>query len=131
MVGVMIDVGAEREEEESSKFEHSRSSSFSAFVSIIMAQEDGSNGGPDTKREREESTASTSSLKEHARASPSDGKRDRDEAPKRPRKADVDMAARGRRMFGMLNSTLSKAKEDNDKRSSGEAVSPICRLRES
>lgn len=56
------------------------------------------------------------------RLSPSDGKGDRGDAVKRPRRADGDMASRGRRMFGLLNSTLSKAKEDNARRSSGEAV---------
>lgn len=70
-----------------------------------------------------EPTASTSSLRDLARSSPSDGKDERGDSAKRPRKADVDMAARGRRMFGLLNSTLSKAKEDNARRSSGEAVS--------
>lgn len=72
-------------------------------------------------RERREQ-GSTSSERGNARISPSDGKEDRKDAAKRPRRADVDMAARGRRMFGLLNSTLSKAKEDNARRNSGEAA---------
>jgi len=87
-----------------------------------MAEADGAMKG-------EEPTASTSSLKDRTRPSPSDGKDERSDTAKRPRKPDVDMAARGRRMFGLLNSTLSKVKEDNARRSSGEAVSVLLSLR--
>lgn len=43
-------------------------------------------------------------------------------AAKRTRRGgDADSAGRGRRLFGLLNQTLSKAKEDNVRRTSGEA----------
>ncbi|UZJ53257.1 hypothetical protein CBS101457_002577 [Exobasidium rhododendri] len=68
------------------------------------------------------SSSSLSYSQSRARISPSDGKDDRRDGPKRPRRVDADLASRGKRMFGLLNSTLSKAKEDNAKRSTGEAA---------
>lgn len=75
-----------------------------------------------TSRGEKGIVASTLSEKGSARLSPSDGKEERKDAAKRPRRANVDMAARSRRMFGLLNSTLSKAKEDNERRNNGEAA---------
>ncbi|MCO5588290.1 hypothetical protein L7F22_042245 [Adiantum nelumboides] len=40
---------------------------------------------------------------------------------RRTRRLDLDTSKRGNRMFGLLNSTLTKAKEDNEKRNKGEA----------
>lgn len=68
--------------------------------------------------------AGPSTVKAQSRMSPTDGKSERQDSAKRPRRTDAELAARGKRMFGLLNSTLSKAKEDNARRGSGEAVSP-------
>lgn len=41
---------------------------------------------------------------------------------KRPRRPDGELASRSKRMFGLLNQTLTKAKEDNTRGSTGEVV---------
>lgn len=86
-----------------------------------MADEEGVKDA--TSKDQDGTLALPSFEQSKVRVSPSDGKEERKDGPKRPRRADADLASRGKRMFGLLNSTLSKAKEDNAKRNTGEAVS--------
>ena len=91
-------------------------------------QEDASAAVAETSKASEvanNAAESPPTIKENVRATPTDGKTDRQDNAKRPRRTDADLAQRGKRMFGLLNSTLSKAKEDNARRSSGEAVSVL------
>lgn len=90
-----------------------------------MADEEKERETGATGEQEAEHAASKSEERGTVRASPSEGREERKDGAKRPRRADIDLASRGRRMFGLLNSTLSKAKEDNAKRNTGEAVSDV------
>ena len=69
----------------------------------------------------EEGSKDVKSDSAYSRSDPSSSSQGQQTA-RRTRRLDLDSSKRGNRMFGLLNSTLTKAKEDNEKRNKGEAA---------